>query len=166
MRGRNLWLWPFESLSKLFYRAFAMCNPGQGIIEKKVYICSAVQQHYQSEYLWGMRIWASYEVRYDAKITSLLEEGIFLLAGREGMRLGYGFYEIRLNALSSYCHPVARAYTNTGKDFLKFLCVCWIMHWKDTLGEKRCSLGNGISFLLGKARLRSERSKSRNYINK
>lgn len=90
--------------------------------KKKSWVAEVLQRQW-SEYLWGMRKWASYEVRYDAKITSLSEEGIFPSAGREGMRVGYGFYEICLNALSSCCHPVARVHKHRKGFFKVFMRV-------------------------------------------
>lgn len=105
-------------------------------------------------------------MRYDAKITSLSEEGIFLSAGREGMRVGHGFYEIRLNALSSCCHPVARAYTNTGKDFLSFYACAELCIEETLLGEKSGTVLVMVLAFAGESTLTLLEEKSKNEINK
>lgn len=89
-------------------------------------------------------------MRYDAKITSLSEEGIFLSAGREGMRVGYGFYEICLNALSSCCHPVARAHKHRKGFFKSFYACAELCIEKTLLGKSGTVLVMVLAFAGGK----------------
>lgn len=154
-QNKKMWLWPFEThagtVTKLFCQSYAVCNHRRGIVEKKRKSPESLKSYIAS----GVNIFGAWEneplMKWDImqKLQVYWRRGFFSRRGvkvRESAMvfMKYALMLFRLTATQP-C-----AYTNTGKDFLKFLCVCWIMHWEDTLGEKRYSLGNGISFCWGK----------------